>query len=124
MTTQIAQLFTVADLKALPEDGKGDELTKGELFVSRAPHLLHQLSLKNVLRPLLVYPEESPTGAVVSEPGVVLSEHDAVQTDIGLKLSEAVRQSHSLGWQADRRPGSGERNPFAGQAERFGETAS
>jgi Uma2 family endonuclease len=82
MATQLTQSFTVADLEALPEDGNSYELIGGELFVSRAPHLFHQLSLKNILGPLFVFLEENPIGVVIPEPGVIFDEHDAVQPDI------------------------------------------
>lgn len=95
MTTRLTQAFTVADLEVLPEDGNRYELIGGELFVSRAPHLFHQLSLKNILGPLFVFLEENPIGVVIPEPGVIFSEHDAVQPDIVFVSAERFDEAVS-----------------------------
>ena len=42
MSANIEPLLTIAALDSLPDDGNRYELFGGELFVSRAPGILHQ----------------------------------------------------------------------------------
>ena len=42
MSAKIEPLLTIADLEAMPDDGKRYELIEGEIIVSRAPSLSHQ----------------------------------------------------------------------------------
>ncbi len=48
MSAKVEPLLTIDDLDAMPEDGNRYELFKGEIFVSRAPSLLHQCVLINL----------------------------------------------------------------------------
>lgn len=75
-------LLTVAYLDTLPEDNNRYELIAGELFVSRAPGLPHQLVLQRLQLALLKYLEVNPIGIVVPGAGAVFSEHDAVIPDL------------------------------------------
>lgn len=89
MASNIKHLMTVADLDALPDDdGKRYELIEGELFVSCAPGLPHQLVLKNILVALATYLENNPIGTVVPGPGAVFSNYDAVIPDVVFVTSE------------------------------------
>jgi hypothetical protein len=49
MAAKLEPLLTIADIDSMPEDGNRYELIEGELFVSRAPSLIHQGIVRNVL---------------------------------------------------------------------------
>lgn len=83
MASNIKHLMTVADLDAFPDDdGKRYELIEGELFVSSAPGLPHQLVLRNLQFQLGKYLENNPVGEIVPGPGAVFSNYDAVIPDL------------------------------------------
>jgi Uma2 family endonuclease len=83
MVSNIKHLMTVADLEALPYDEtKRYELIEGELFVSCAPGLPHQLVLHNLQVELASYLKQNPLGIIVPGPGAVFSNYDAVIPDI------------------------------------------
>jgi Uma2 family endonuclease len=88
MTTQIRPLLTTADLEALPESDQRYELIDGDLLVSRAPHIVHQFAISNLLYALKEYLSRNPIGRVVPEPGVVLSDNDSVRPDIAYLTNE------------------------------------
>ncbi len=82
MAAKTGPLLTVADLDACPDDNNRYELIEGELFVSRAPGLPHQLVLKNLVVALSNYVSNNPIGTVVPGPGAVFSDYDAVIPDL------------------------------------------
>jgi Uma2 family endonuclease len=82
MTSRIQPLITVAELDACPDDGNRYELIEGELFVSRAAGLPHQLVLANLQFALASYLKQNPIGTVVPGPGAVFSHYDAVIPDL------------------------------------------
>ena len=82
MSTHTQTGLTVADLGSMPEDGNRYELVAGELYVSRAPHIVHQSVISNLLHALRGYLEQNPIGRVFPEVGVILSEQDAVIPDL------------------------------------------
>src|SRR5688572_1166456 len=82
MAATIEPLLTVADLDACPEDGNRYELIEGELFVSRASRLPHQLVLQRLQVTLGNYLETNSIGIVVPGAGAVFSEYDAVIPDL------------------------------------------
>src|SRR5690349_8137165 len=82
MASNIKHLMTVADLDAFPDDGKRYELIEGELFVSCAPGLPHQLVLDNLQFQLNKYLENNSIGTIVPGPSAVFSDHDAVIPDL------------------------------------------
>lgn len=83
MASNIKHLMTVADLDAFPDDdGKRYELIEGELFVSCAPGLPHQLVLDNLQFQLNKYLENNRVGTIVPGPGAVFSNYDAVIPDL------------------------------------------
>jgi Uma2 family endonuclease len=88
MSTRINPALTVADLAVLPDDGKRYELIEGDLHVSRAPHLVHQLVLSNLLYEIRAYLQNNPVGRIVPEIGVFLSEQDAVIPDLAFVSSD------------------------------------
>jgi len=55
MVAKIEPLMTVDDLDAMPEDGNRYEVIEGELFVSRAPGLPHQIVAGNIQYQLRTY---------------------------------------------------------------------
>ena len=82
MTTKIEPLMTIADLEAMPDDSNRYEIIEGELFVSRAPGLTHQIVSDNIVFLVRNYLELNPIGVVVSTPGLILSDYSGVIPDI------------------------------------------
>ncbi len=82
MSSRIEPLLTVSNLDACPDDGNRYELINGELFVSRAPRLPHQLVLQNLQMALLMYLANNKLGTVVPGAGAVFSLYDAVIPDL------------------------------------------
>ena len=81
-------LLTVAYLETLPDDNNRYELIAGELFVSCAPGLPHQLALQKLQVALVKYLETNPIGIVAPGAGAVFSDYDAVIPDIVFVLNE------------------------------------
>src|SRR5436189_1745433 len=73
MAANYEPILTIADLEAIPEDGNRYELIEGELFVSRAPSLKHQVIVSNINKILSNYLDQYPIGLVVPGPGVMFS---------------------------------------------------
>ena len=88
MSIQAHPELSIADLDVMPDDGKRYELIGGELYVSRAPHLVHQAVIANLLHAIRDYLRENPNGRVLPEVGVFLSEHDAVIPDLSFVSNE------------------------------------
>jgi Uma2 family endonuclease len=91
MASNINHLMTVADLDAFPDDdGKRYELIEGELFVSCAPGLPHQLVLANLVTEFTVYLKQNPVGIAAPGPGAVFSNYDAVIPDLVFASKERL----------------------------------
>lgn len=88
MSTHAQSGLTVADLGSLPDDSNRYELIGGELYVSRAPHIVHQAVISNLLHAFRNYLEQNPIGRVLPEVGVILGEQDAVIPDLLFISSE------------------------------------
>lgn len=97
MTTQILPLLTVDDLIGLPDDGSHYELIDGELHVSRAPHINHQLILSNLVYAFRLYLDRNPVGRIVPEAGVIFDKHNAVIPDLAFMTSETYQEIVSGG---------------------------
>lgn len=82
MVAKIEPQMTVDDLDAMPEDGNRYEVIEGELFVSRAPGLPHQLVITNILYQFMKYLERNPIGRIVTTPGLILSRFSGVIPDL------------------------------------------
>ena len=82
MAARIEPLMTVEDLEAMPEDGNRYEVIEGELFVSRALALPHQILSGNIFANLWNYLRQNPIGRVVATPGLVLGQFSGVIPDI------------------------------------------
>jgi Uma2 family endonuclease len=74
--------MTVDDLDAMPEDGNRYEVIEGELFVSCAPGLPHQLVSGNIFYQFRKYLDAHPLGTVVATPGLVFAKYSGVIPDI------------------------------------------
>jgi len=74
--------MTVDDLEAMPEDGNRYEVIEGELFVSCAPGLTHQLVTSNIIRLIGRYLDEHPIGSIVPTPGLILDLYSGVIPDV------------------------------------------
>lgn len=82
MVAKIEPLMTVEDLDAMPEDGNRYEVIEGELFVSRAPGLPHQLVTANIVHQVMVFLDNNPIGRVLPTPGLILSQFSGVIPDL------------------------------------------
>ncbi len=82
MAARIEPLITVDDLDAMPEDGNRYEVIVGEMFVSRAPGLPHQLVTANMLFQFMSYLSQNPIGRIVPTPGLILSRYSGVIPDL------------------------------------------
>ena len=82
MNTQIQPVLTIADLDCTPDDGNKYELIEGEIYMSRAPSLTHQITLQNFQVALLSYVTINPIGIVVPGPGVIFDDFNGVIPDI------------------------------------------
>ena len=85
--------YTVDDLDFMPEDSNRYELIGGKLFVSRAPHLDHQLLITNFILAFGEYLKKNPIGIVVTTPGVIFSPKDAVIPDLVFATHETIKKS-------------------------------
>ena len=88
MASKIDRFMTVAELDTLPDDGNRYELIEGELFVSRAPGIPHQLVLHNLQFEIANYLRRNPIGRLVPGAGAVFSNFDAVIPDLVFVLNE------------------------------------
>jgi len=74
--------MTIADLEAMPDDGNRYEIIEGELFVSCAPGLTHQIVSDNIVHLIRNYLDRNPIGVIVSTIGLILNEYNGVIPDI------------------------------------------
>ena len=80
--TTIARRWTVADLESLPDDENRYELMDGELHVTHAPHVWHQLVVGKVGAALEVWSNRTGAGLTIPGPGLLFSPADAVIPDL------------------------------------------
>jgi len=74
--------MTVDHLEAMPEDGNRYEVIEGELFVSCAPGLTHQLVTSNIVHLVRSYLDQHPIGTIVPTPGLILDLYSGVIPDV------------------------------------------
>ncbi len=86
---EVAKLYTYADYLKLPDDGIRYEIINGELFMSPAPTVGHQRTLREFLYALTSFLKKKPLGEVLPAPtDVILSDVNILQPDIVLVLRE------------------------------------
>ena len=75
--------LTYDDFCLLPDDGKRYEIIEGELFVTPAPRIPHQIVVSQLTAELLAFAKKKRMGRVLVGPvDVVFSEFDVVEPDI------------------------------------------
>src|SRR5882724_10845709 len=79
-TTELT--MTVTDWESIPEDGNQYELIEGEIYVSRAPSLIHQLVIYNLILEFGLYLRQNPIGILLPGPGVIFDEFNGVIPDL------------------------------------------
>jgi len=83
MASKVKHLMTIDDLEAIPYDEwHRFELIEGELYVSCAPGIPHQLVLNNLQVELSNYLRQNPIGTLVPGPGAVFDKYNSVIPDI------------------------------------------
>jgi Uma2 family endonuclease len=82
MSTQVEPLLTINDLDAMPDDSNRYEIIEGELFVSRAPSLIHQRVSGNLFVTFRTYLDYNPIGEVLATPGIIFSDFNGVIPDL------------------------------------------
>ena len=89
--------WTSADLAGFPDDGKRREIIDGEMYVSKQPHLYHQIMGDGLVTALSIWSTPRGAGVAVSAPGVILSPADDVAPDIAWISTERFAAIHSAG---------------------------
>ena len=74
--------FTIEDLERFPDDGKRRELIGGQIFVSTAPSIHHQLVVKRLLLQVELFLQDNPLGVVLPGVGIIFSSYDGVIPDV------------------------------------------
>ena len=73
--------WTSHDLELLPED-KRYEIVSGELYVSKQPHLHHQIVSGKVFALLENWSDQTQTGLPIFTPGVIFADDDDMVPDV------------------------------------------
>ena len=81
-TATTMRRWTIADLEGLPDDGNRYEIIDGELHVTSAPHVWHQIVVGRVGTALEVWSNQTGAGFTIPGPGMVISRTDAVIPDV------------------------------------------
>jgi Uma2 family endonuclease len=74
--------WTSQDLEVLPDNGKRYEIVDGELYISRQPHLNHQIVCGKVFALLENWSNETQTGMPIFTPGLIFADDDDVVPDV------------------------------------------
>jgi Uma2 family endonuclease len=73
--------WTSRDLELLPDD-KRYEIIHGELYMSKQPHLHHQIVCGKVLTLLEIWSDQAQTGLPIVTPGVIFADDDDIVPDV------------------------------------------
>jgi Uma2 family endonuclease len=92
MSIRLEPLVTVADLEAMPDDSNRYEIVAGELFLSAAPGIVHQLVSGDLINEVRSYLNRNPIGEVIATPGLILSGLDAVIPDVVFIMNERLNE--------------------------------
>ena len=92
MNAKIEDVFTVADLDLMPDDGNRYELIEGEIVVSRAPGLTHQSVSGNLFNGIKNFLTENPLGEVWATPGVIFDDFNGVMPDLVFVSAERRKE--------------------------------
>src|SRR6266550_5334980 len=76
--TMRTRRWTSQDLELLPDDGNRYEIVDGELYVSKQPHLHHQIVCGNVFALLTHWSNQAQTGMPIFAPGLIFADDDDV----------------------------------------------
>lgn len=92
MTTRPDPVFLVSDLDLMPDDTNRYEVIDGELFVSRAPSVDHQIVSSNLNAHFVIYLWGTPIGKVIPTPGVIFSDIDGVIPDLVFVTNDTLNR--------------------------------
>jgi len=77
------EVFTAADYREMPDDGRRYQLIEGELIMAPAPGTFHQFIQVNLVRILSSYLFQHPVGQLLSAPcDVYLDDQNVYQPDL------------------------------------------
>ena len=77
------EIFTAADYREMPDDGRRYQLIEGELIMAPAPNTFHQSISRNLLRLIDQYLVQHPLGTVLGAPcDVYLDDQNVYQPDL------------------------------------------
>ena len=74
--------WTSRDLETLPDNGKLYEVIEGELYVSKQPHLNHQIVCTNIVGLLKEWDAQTHLGVAIFTPGIIFADDDDVVPDV------------------------------------------
>ena len=81
-TTTSQVRWTTADLELMPDNGNRYEIVDGELFVTRAPHWVHQKAAGKICTELTLWSRQTGLGEAVTAPGIIFTDADNVIPDV------------------------------------------
>ncbi|MGH8019664.1 MAG: Uma2 family endonuclease [Opitutaceae bacterium] len=91
-------IHSVADYRALPDDGPRYQLVEGELIMAPAPNTFHQIVQANLLHLLKAHLFQHPLGTVLGAPcDVYLDDHNVYQPDVLYVAKEHAGRIHDDG---------------------------
>jgi len=93
--------LTVEDLRAIPPDRNRYELVHGELLVTPAPGMWHEVLINRLLSRLIRYTEEQAIGIAFSKSEIEYGRHTHFEPDIMVVATADVRH---LDWARVGRP--------------------
>lgn len=98
MSATQSEVFTVADYRAMPEDGKRYQLVEGELIVAPAPNTFHQIVQVNLVRILATYVLQHRLGTILGAPcDVYLDDLNVYQPDVFFIANKNATRIHDEG---------------------------